>query len=414
MTSDGGPGIVARFRYTALDRGGKTVSGEIAAENSEEVTRRVRDMGYFPTEVGEATQVSIGVANRVGRARAISVTDIVIMTRQLADMTAAHLPMFRSLSVLVEQSSNPSMKELMGSIRDDVQEGRPLSEALERHQRYFHDLYVNMVRAGESSGHVDAILLRLAEFLEKSQHRKSQVISALMYPAVLMTVAIGAVSFVIGYLVPKLSTLFAELGQTLPLITQILLAVAGVVSKTWWLIALVIVALVLTIRWYGRTPAGRESLDLITLRLPLLGPIWHKMAVSRLARTLGTMMTGGVPILTALEISGNAIGNRPMTRAAGAVREEVRQGARLSGSLERSGVFPPLLIHMAAVGEETGQLPEMMMRVADSLDFEVDSALGRLTTLLEPLIIIFMGFIVGSIVLAVLLPIFQINATIGR
>jgi type II secretory pathway component PulF len=219
---------------------------------------------------------------------------------------------------------------------------------------------------------------------------------------------------VIGYLVPKLSTLFAELGQTLPLITQILLAVAGVVSKTWWLIALVIVALVLTIRWYGRTPAGRESLDLITLRLPLLGPIWHKMAVSRLARTLGTMMTGGVPILTALEISGNAIGNRPMTRAAGAVREEVRQGARLSGSLERSGVFPPLLIHMAAVGEETGQLPEMMMRVADSLDFEVDSALGRLTTLLEPLIIIFMGFIVGSIVLAVLLPIFQINATIGR
>ena len=405
---------MARFRYVALDRAGKTVSGELAAEDPEEVTRRLRDMGYFPTDIGEAAQVTIGGVRRVGRTRGISTTDIVIMTRQLADMTAARLPVFRSLTVLVEQASNPAMKTLMESIRDDVQEGRPLSEALAQHPRYFQDLYVNMIRAGETSGHIDAILLRLAEFLEKSQRRRSQVVSALMYPAVLMTVAFGAVTFIMGYLVPKLSTLFEELGQTLPLITQILLGVAGVLGKIWWLLALIIAAIVLAVRWYRHTPSGREALDLLTLRLPLLGPIWHKMAVSRLARTLGTMMTGGVPILTALEISGNAIANRPMTRVAGVVREEVRQGARLSGSLERSGVFPPLLVHMAAVGEETGQLPEMMIRVADSLDFEVDSTLGRLTTLLEPFIIIVMGFIVGSIVLAVLLPIFQINAVIGR
>jgi len=405
---------MARFRYVALDRAGKTVSGELAAEDPEEVTRRLRDMDYFPTDIGEAAQVTIGGVRRVGRTRGISTTDIVIMTRQLADMTAARLPVFRSLTVLVEQASNPAMKTLMESIRDDVQEGRPLSEALAQHPRYFQDLYVNMIRAGETSGHIDAILLRLAEFLEKSQRRRSQVVSALMYPAVLMTVAFGAVTFIMGYLVPKLSTLFEELGQTLPLITQILLGVAGVLGKIWWLLALIIAAIVLAVRWYRHTPSGREALDLLTLRLPLLGPIWHKMAVSRLARTLGTMMTGGVPILTALEISGNAIANRPMTRVAGVVREEVRQGARLSGSLERSGVFPPLLVHMAAVGEETGQLPEMMIRVADSLDFEVDSTLGRLTTLLEPFIIIVMGFIVGSIVLAVLLPIFQINAVIGR
>jgi len=405
---------VARFRYTALDRTGKTVSGEIAAEDPEEVTRRLRDMGYFPTNVGEAAQLTIAGATRVGRSRKISSTDIVIITRQLADMTAARLPMFRSLTVLVEQTSNPGVRDLVETIRGDVQEGRPLSEALGRHPRYFHDLYVNMVRAGEASGHIDAILLRLADFLEKSQRRRSQVVSALMYPAVLITVAFAAVAFIIGYLIPKLSALFAELEQALPLITQILLTSAGVISKIWWLLIILLAALISALRWYARTPGGREAVDLLALRMPLLGPMWHKMAVSRLARTLGTMLAGGVPILTAIEISGNAIANRPMTRATEIVREEVRQGARLSGSLERAGVFPPLLVHMAAVGEETGQLPEMMIRVADSLDFEVDSTLGRLTTLLEPFIIIVMGVIVGFIVLAVLLPIFQINATIGR
>jgi type II secretion system protein F len=405
---------MARFRYLALDRSGKTVSGEIAAENVEEVTRRLRDLGYFPTDIGEAAQLALARPTRLRRGRGLSTADIVVLTRQLADMTAARLPMFRSLSVLVEQADKSALRELVETIRKDVQEGRPLSEALQQHPRYFHDLYINMVRAGEASGHLDAILLRLAEFLEKSQRRRSQVVSALMYPAVLVTVAVAAVSFIVGYLIPKLSALFEELEQSLPLITQILLDVAAVLSKTWWALLSFLLALVLALRWYSRTEAGRETLDLLTLRLPFLGPIWHKMAVSRLARTLGTMLTGGVPILTSLEISGNAIANRPLIRATETVREEVRQGARLTHALERAAVFPPLLIHMTAVGEETGQLPEMMIRVADSLDFEVDSTLGRLTTLLEPFIIIIMGVIVGFIVLAVLLPIFQLNATIGR
>ncbi len=258
------------------------------------------------------------------------------------------------------------------------------------------------------------MLLRLAEFLEKLQQRRSQVVSALLYPAVLITVAIAAVAFIIGFLIPKLSVLFAELEQTLPLITRVLLAIAGVLSKIWWVLLLLVVGATLTLRWYARTERGRAALDLLTLRLPLLGPIWHKMAVSRLARTLGTMLAGGVPILMALEISGNAAANRPLSRAVDVVREEVREGISVASALARAGVFPPLLIHMAAVGEETGQLPEMMVRVAESLDFEVDSTLGRLTTLLEPFVIIVMGIIVGFIVLAVLLPIFQINATIGR
>ncbi len=403
-----------RFRYSALDRSGKTVSGEIAAENPEEVKRRIRDMGYFPSEIGETAQLTLGRPAGQKRRGHLSSTDIVIMTRQLADMTAARLPMFRSLSVLAEQADRQALQELVEGLRDDIQEGQPLSEALRRHPRHFGDLYVNMVRAGETSGHLDAVLLRLAEFLEKSLHRRSQVVSALLYPAVLIMVAIGAVSFVVGFLFPKLSSLFSELEQTLPLITQLLLLVAGVVGKTWWIAALFVVALVLGLRWYGRTEAGREALDLLLLRAPLLGTVWHKMAVSRLARTFGTMMSGGVPILEALEISGNAIGNRPLTRAAEAVREEVRQGTRVADALGNAGVFPPLLIHMTAVGEETGKLPEMLTRVADSLDFEVDSTLGRLTTLLEPIVIIVMGVIVGFIVLAVLLPIFQINATIGR
>jgi len=405
---------MARFRYIALDRAGKQITGEIAAENPDEVKRRLRDMGYFPSRIGETTPAALRRPTGAHRRRALSSTDIVLITRQLADMTAARLPMFRSLSVLVEQAEAPALKELLEQIRADVQQGKPLSEALARHSRYFPDLYVNMVRAGETSGHLEAVLLRLAEFLEKSRQRRSQVVSALLYPAVLITVAISAVAFIIGFLIPKLSALFEEMEQTLPLITQVLLGIADVVSSIWWLLIALAIALVLGVRWYARTPAGREALDAWALRLPLLGPIWHKMAVSRLARTLGTMLDGGVPILSALEISGNAVGNRPMSRAVMSLREEVQQGTSVAAALDHAGAFPPLLIHMAGVGEETGQLPQMMARVADSLEFEVDSTLGRLTTLLEPMVIIVMGLIVGFIVLAVLLPIFQINATLGR
>lgn len=402
-----------RFRYTALDQGGTQVSGELAAETPDEVKRRLRDMGYFPSQIGEAAATSV-VRTTTGRRRGISGSDIVVMTRQLADMTAARLPMFRSLTVLVEQSESPALRELLETIRRDVEEGRPLSEALQRHSRYFPDLYVNMVRAGETSGHLEAVLVRLADFLEKSMQRRSQIVSAFLYPGVLITVAVGTVAFIIGYLMPKLSVLFAQLEQTLPLITQVLLGIADVVSTIWWLLILLVVAVILGVRWYARTDAGREALDVWMLRLPLLGPIWHKMAVSRLARTFGTMLSGGVQMLAALEISGNAVGNRPMERAVRAMSEDVRDGTSVAAAMGNTRVFPPLLIHMAAVGEETGQLPEMMGRVADSLDFEVDSTLGRLTTLLEPFVIIVMGVIVGFIVLAVLLPIFQINATIGR
>jgi len=405
---------MARFRYVALDRTGKTVSGELAAENPEEVKRRLRDMGYFPAKIGEAAELTLARPGRVRRGRGVTGSDIVLITRQLADMTAARLPMFRGLSVLLEQAERPALRDLIEAIRADVQEGMPLSEALQRHGRHFPDLYVNMVRAGETSGHLEAVLLRLAEFLEKQRQRRAQVVSALLYPAVLITVAVGAVAFIVGFLIPKLSTLFEELEQTLPLITRVLLAIATVVGKTWWILLLLAVAVTLGLRWYARTEGGRNALDSLSLRAPLLGPIWHKMAVSRLARTFGTMLGGGVPILTALEISGDAVANRPLSRAVEAVREEVREGVSVAAALARAGVFPALLVHMAAVGEETGQLPEMMTRVADSLDFEVDSALGRLTTLLEPFVIVVMGIIVGFIVLAVLLPIFQINATIGR
>jgi len=405
---------MARFRYIALDRSGKQIAGEIAAQNAEEVKSRLRDMGYFPSHIGEAAQMTLGRPAAARRRHRISGTDVVVMTRQLADMTAARLPMFRSLSVLVEQAGDSGLRDLLEQIRADVQQGRPLSEALEQHPRYFPDLYVNMVRAGETSGHLDAVLLRLAEFLEKSMQRRSQVISALLYPAVLITVAIGAVAFIIGFLIPKLSALFSEMEQTLPVMTRLLLGLADVLSAIWWALLALVLVLVLGVRWYVRTEKGREALDLLALRAPLLGPIWHKMAVSRLARTFGTMLRGGVPILMALEISGNAVGNRPMAGAVATMREEVKEGTSIAVALEHTGAFPPMLIHMAGVGEETGQLPDMMARVADSLDFEVDSALGRLTTLLEPIIIIVMGLIVGFIVLAVLLPIFQINAAIGR
>ncbi len=407
---------MARFRYTALDRGGKTIAGELTAEEPEEVKRHLREMGYFPADIVETAQLAltIGGPAKVSRGRGVSGGDIVLFTRQLADLTSAHLPLFRGLSVLLEQAERQSLRTLIEALRTDVQQGQPLSEALAKHPRHFPDLYVNMVRAGETSGHLGPILVRLADFLEKAQKRRAQVVSALAYPVVLIMVAVAAVTFIMGYLIPKLQQVFAEMQQSLPLITRVLLAVSGVIGQTWWIAAVVVATGVILLRWYSRTPGGREHVDTLILRLPLLGPIWHKMAISRLTRTLGTMLVGGVPILTSLEIGGNAIANRPLIRATEQAREEVRQGTRISEALANARVFPPLLVHMAAVGEETGQLPEMLLRVADNLDYQVDSTMGRLTTLLEPFIIITMGLIVGSIVMAVLLPIFQISASVGR
>jgi type II secretory pathway component PulF len=370
-------------------------------------------MGYFPTEVEEAEATTVR-AGPVGRRRRVTRGDIAVLTRQLADLIGAGLPVYRALTVMAEQAQYPGVREMVEEIQRGVQAGRPLSEAVAAQERHFGSMYVNMLRAGEASGKLDAVLLRLAEFLESSHLRRAQIISSLTYPLVLVGVAFAAVTFLMLYLIPRLAEVFAEFKGALPLATVLLIGVANFSRHYWWAAAAVLAAAVLLWRRWLATEAGRRWRDRLLLELPVAGPLMQRIVAARFARALGTLLVGGVPILTSLEIAGQAVGNRLMEQAVNDVREEVRQGTPLAVSLERSGQLLPVLTHMAAVGEETGRLGDMMSRVADALDFEVETTMRRLTTLLEPLVILVMGGIVGFIVLAILLPIFRLNALIAR
>ncbi|MCC6442560.1 MAG: type II secretion system F family protein [Armatimonadetes bacterium] len=413
---------MSEFRYRALDQSGKSVAGTIQAADPAEVVARIRETGCFPVEVaaeaayGNGSQppaggLSLTLPGKAGRKR-MSRLEVAIFTRQLADMLGAGLVVDRAFTVLIEQAPHARAREIFESIQTDLRSGKPLSESLASSDQGFPPLYVNMVRAGEISGQLDGVLARLSDFLEKEQVRRSQVISALTYPAILISVAVLAVTFLLTFVIPRLQGVFQEMGAALPLPTVILLSVTGFVARHGWALLLGGAVIGLALHRYIRTPAGRTAYDRLRLRLPALGPVARKVVSSRFARTLGTLLTGGVPILEALSICQDAVGNVVMAEAVASVRRQVQQGESIAGAMQESGAFLPVLTHMTAVGEETGSLPALLIRSADSLDFEIDSTIRRLTTLLEPVIVLAMGAFVGSIVLSILLPIFQANVMV--
>jgi len=423
------------FKYIALDRAGKQVTGTLDGRDRQEAAVKVRALGYFPVEVTAANgaggngrrvvAISGGLvrpvidsaargaeAPRAAGGKRVPRVQILLFTRELADLIDAGLPIDRALSVLTEQCDNEALRAMVRSIQGDVRAGQPLSDALRKFPREFPVLYANMIHAGEVSGQLASVMTRLAEFLEKEQVRRSQIIAALTYPMVLISVAVVAVTFLLTFVIPKLKSVFDDLGAALPLPTQVLLAVSSFIGAWWWAVALGVAGMVWLLRAWIATPAGRRAYDSLRLRLPLLGLLTQKMVMARFVRTLGTLLGGGVPILDSLEISGSAVGNAITADAVGDVRDRVRQGETLSGSMEHAGAFLPLVIHMAAVGEETGRLPGMLVRTADTLDFEVDNAMRRLTSLVEPLVVLLMGGFVGFVVLSILLPIFEANTVV--
>lgn len=402
------------FRYVALDGGGRQVTGEIQGADAREVAVKLREQGCYPvdiTEGGKETEVSIAAPTHRG-SRRITRGDVTVFTRQIADLISGGLPLDRCLTVLIEQTESRGMQELLTKVQAEVRSGTPLSAALAAFPRTFPEMYTNMLRAGEASGQLAEVADRLAVFLEKEQVRRSQVISALVYPAVLLTVAITAVVFLLTFVVPRLSGVFDDLGQALPAPTVVLLAITGFMSHTWWAILLAVVGGFFALRSYSGTAHGRRTIDGILLRLPVAGKIVSRVVVSRFARAFGTLIGGGVSLLEALEISGEATGNSVLLAAVRSLIESARQGEALATGMRNAGVFPPVLIHMTAVGEETGDLPRMLGRVADSMDFEVDADLRRLTTMLEPAIVLGVGGFVGFVVLSILLPIFQANQAV--
>ena len=396
------------FVYKAADQRGKAIDGVMDAPDARAVVERLHREAYFPIEVTPQVERR-ALWPRLGGSR-IKHRDLLAFTQQLATLFEAGLPLDRALSVLEDLSANARLKLVVGDLLRSVRSGASFSEALAKHHpRPFSRLYINMVRAGEKGGVLEVTLRRLAEFLEAAQELREAIVSALIYPALLTGVGGAAVVFLLTFVIPRFAEIFGDLGQAIPLPTQILLTVSQALTDYWWGLALLALAGLLGLRIVLATGEGRLAWDRARLRLPLVGEVALKLEVARFARTLGTLLRSGVPMLGALEVVKEMLANQLLARALEQVSMGVKQGAGLSAPMGQSGVFPPLALHMVRVGEETGRLEEMLLKVAESFEADVRSAVKRLIGLLEPAIILTMGLLVGFVVVAMLMAIFSIN-----
>jgi type IV pilus assembly protein PilC len=424
-----------RFNYVALDARGQESSGVVEATSTNEAVGQLRQSGYFPTSVVEegkgpvpkaskkvAKKAAGGpVAKRGGgpvlfQKKTIKGKTLMIFTRQLATLIDAGLPLLRGLTVLAKQEKDVVLKTTIGQLADAVQGGSTFSESLAQHPKIFNKLYINMVKAGELGGVLELVLNRLAEFQEKAQKIKNKVVSAMFYPVIVLFIAIAIMGFLLVFIVPKFEQIFNDMlgGKPLPALTQFVIAASDLVKKAFWpptnlLITFILVSVVVSgYIAISRSAAGRAAIDRIKLKTPLFGDLLRKSAISRFSRTLGTLVTSGVPILQALNITRETAGNQVIGDAISKVHDSVKEGESIVHPLEASGVFPPMVISMIDVGEETGQLPEMLLKIAEVYDDEVDNAVAGLTSLLEPIMIVFLAVVVGTIVIALFLPLISI------
>ena len=412
------------YSYSAVSAGGKATRGKIEAVNQPEALDRIRAMGFFPMKVTVQVPPSSPVervrrhASRLSlKFRAADVParpcgrikahQLAVFTRQLATLQEAGLPLLRSLRLLHEQEENRRFKPYIASLAASIEAGASFSEALAQHPAVFDRLYVNLAKAGEMSGTLEDALKRLATFMEKSGRIKGRIKSALFYPAAVMTVAFGVVALMLLFIVPRFESIFADLtgGQKLPEFTRFVLGIANGAREHALFLVMAGVAFWLIFSVVRRTKTGRRLIDQFKLRAPVLGPVLRKLAVARFTRTLGTLLTSGVPVLPALNIVRETAGNVVLGRLAENVRASIEQGETIASPLRGSGVFPAMVVGMVDVGEQTGALPEMLTRIADNYEEEADNAVAAMTSLLEPLLIVFLAVVVGSIVIAMFLPI---------
>ncbi|MDR7521002.1 MAG: type II secretion system F family protein [Armatimonadota bacterium] len=405
---------MAVFRYSAKDNTGRLISGVIEADNDAMVVDRLRDMGFFITNL-ERTVERTDVFQYLQGLFGIGLKDLAIFSRQFSTMVNSGLSLVRTLNILEQQTTNRRLKEIITQIRLDVEAGRPLSDAMAKHPRAFSSLYVNMVKAGETGGVLDEVLNRVATYLEKEQALRSKIRSAMVYPVLLTVAALGGLFFMTIVILPQFENLFRELGGsgTLPLPTQMAIATSVAIRRFWYIGILIAATLGYVLRRYLQTPTGRLRYDRFKLKMPVLGELNRKIVVARFTRTLGTLIASGVPIMQSLEVVAKAIDNMVIGGAIDAVRASIREGQSIAIPLQFSGVFPPMVVQMTKVGEETGALEQMLEKVADFYDVEVETTVASLTSMLEPMLIIFMGVVVGAMVISLYLPIFQL-ATGGR
>jgi general secretion pathway protein F len=399
------------YRYKAAAPSGEAQEGEMECLGQPAVVERLQGMGLIPIRIEEATANADSCQGGVGlfRKRRVTQSDVAAFTQELATLLGAGLPLDRALGILIGLSTNPEILRLLAQIREDVRGGAALSAAMEAQTGVFSRFYLNMIRAGEAGGALDVVLKRLGEFMERSKELRETVKSALIYPAILVGVAVLSVALLLVWVVPQFTQMFEESGKALPLPTQIVIATGEAVQYYWWAFMLAGIGIY---SWFGRQwrqPETRYKWDRRLLALPLAGDLVGKLEAARFARTLGTLLGNGVSLLTALSITRDTMGNTVMAEGLNAVAGQLKEGQGLGKPLMETGLFPRLAVHMVMVGEETGRLQEMLMRVADVYDREVQNAVKRLLALMEPALILGLGLVIGGIIMSVLVAILSVN-----
>jgi len=426
-----------KYSYVAMDSRGKETKGTLEVASQNEAITRVKEMGFFPTKIVEvekekkqkgekkaAASTKAGAKKKGGGSIQIKIPGLsgrvkskvlTTFTRQLATLVDAGLPLLRGLRVLEKQEKNVTLKGIVGELAGSIEGGSTFSEGLAQHPKIFNRLYVNMVKAGELGGVLEVVLNRLSEFMEKAQKIKGKVIAAMFYPCAVMVVAVAIMTVLMIFVIPKFKDVFANMmeGAQLPGFTRFVLGISDIVKDHALYTLAGLVVLIIIFVWAKRTAPGRRIWDKFTLKVPVFGPVVSKVAISRFSRTLGTLVSSGVPILQALNIVKETSGNVIIGNAVAAIHDSVKEGETITAPLEASNVFPPMVISMVDVGEQTGALPEMLLKIADNYDEEVDNAVSAMTSLLEPIMIIFLAVVVGSIVIAMFLPLIALMSGLG-
>jgi len=409
------------FEFKGYNDAGKAVTGVRDAENAKVLRGLLRRDGIFLTEV-TAERAAAGGQSAIGTAKnlklmqllvgRIKTDDIAILTRQLATLLHAGIPLVEALNALIDQVEHDRLKTIVSQVKERVNEGASLGDALAEHPKAFSNLYVNMVRSGEHSGALDVVLTRLADFTEGQARLRSKIMGTMMYPAIMMVIGMLIVVILLTVVVPKIAKMFEDMQATLPLITRILIGGANFATQYWWLL-LILAALSgwIFVKWRA-TPAGTAKFDALLLRMPVFGPLIRMLAIARFSRTLSTLLKSGVPLLTAMGIVKALVTNTVLSGVIEDARDSIREGESIAGPLKRSGQFPPIVYHMISIGERSGQLEEMLANVATAYDSQVETRIGALTSLLEPVMIVMMGGVVAFIVFSILMPILQMNTMV--
>jgi len=397
------------FEWKGRDRNGNPQSGVLIGDSKEAVIAALRRQQIVVTTVKEKGK-EIALPRLGG---GISSKDLAIFTRQFSVMIDAGLPLVQCLDILGQQQENKAFQKVILQVRQDVESGSSLAEAMRKHPQAFDDLYVNMVAAGEAGGILDTILQRLANYIEKAVKLQAQVRAALIYPTAVVTIAVIVVYIILWKVIPVFATLFEGLGAQLPFLTRVIVAVSNFIGRFWWLMFLLVAAAAVAIRQYYQTPNGRYQIDKLLLKTPVIGLLLRKIAVARFCRTLGTLLASGVAILESLDITARTAGNAVIEEAILSVRKDVEEGKTVAEPLARTEQFPPMVCQMIGVGEQTGAMDTMLSKIADFYEDEVDRAVEGLMSLIEPVIIAFLGIVIGTIVVAMYLPMFSLISQIG-